>query len=100
MSEDKSLLTRISEDFQEVTDSGSGEAYLRLSGTLEKMDSELREYAQKLAIDEMKAILRKLKNDETLIGEDLKKLKSWIVGDAEYYINKEHNSDKWNDVER
>ena len=95
MSEDKSLLTRISEDFQEVIDSGSGEAYSKLSGTLEKMDSELRESAQKLAIDEMKAVLQKLKNDEALVGEDLRKLKSWIVGDAEYYINKEHNSENW-----
>ena len=96
MPENMSLLTRISEDFQEAADSGSGEAYSKLSGTLTKLDSELREYSQKSAIDEMKAVLLKLKNDEALIGEDLGKLKSWIVGDAEYYINKEHNFDNWN----
>lgn len=101
MSEDKNLLVRISENFQEVTASGSWEAYSKLSGTLDKMDSELRGYAQKLALDEMKAVLQKLKNDEDLVDEDLGKLKSWIVGDAEYYINREQNFDNWSaDVQR
>jgi pterin-4a-carbinolamine dehydratase len=95
MSDDKNLLSRISENFQEVTNSGSGEAYTKLSGALEKMDSELREYAQKLAIDDMKAVLQKLKNDEKLSDEDLKNLKTWIVGDAEYFISKEHDFDNW-----
>ncbi|MCK5083276.1 MAG: hypothetical protein KAR31_10250 [Candidatus Omnitrophica bacterium] len=101
MSEDANLLTRITENFQEVTNTGSEDAYLQLSGTLENMDSELRGYAQKLAIDEMKAVLLKLKNDEGLQAEDLGKLKSWIVGDAQYYINREKNFENWRaDLER
>ena len=95
MPENKSLLAKISEDFQEVADSGSGEAYSKLSVTLKKMGNELHLYTKKSAIDEMKAVLRKLKNDEALSGEDRRKLKSWIVGDAEYYINKEHDFDNW-----
>ncbi len=101
MSEDANLLTRITENFQEVTNTGSEDAYLQLSGALEKMDSELRGYTQKLAIDEMKAVLLKLKNDEGLQAEDLGKLKSWIVGDAQYYINREKNFENWRaDLER
>ena len=101
MSEDVNLLTRITENFQEVTNTGSEDAYLQLSGALEKMDSELRGYTQKLAIDEMKAVLLKLKNDEGLQAEDLGKLKSWIVGDAQYYINREKNFENWRaDLER
>lgn len=96
MSEDNILLNKISEDFRGVTESGDGEAYLRLAGTLEKMESELCGYALKLVLDEMKAVLKKLKNFETLSDEDLIKLKLWIIGDAEYYIKKEHNIEEWN----
>ena len=95
MSEEKSLLAIMNEDFQEAASSQSAEAYTKLSGTLEKMRAELRDYGQKLAINEMKAVLRKLKNEETLSDDDRGKLQSWIVGDAEYYINKEHNFDNW-----
>ena len=95
MSEDMNLLDRISKDFQEVADSGSEESYMKLSGALEKMNGKLCEYSHKLAIDEMKVVLKKLKNDEALLDEDIGKLKSWIVGDAQYYIEKEHNFDNW-----
>lgn len=95
MSEDKSLRDRIKEDFQAVTNSGTLEDYIRFSGDLEKMDGELRDFAQKMAIDDMKSVLEKLKNDEELADCDFVKLKSWVVGDAEYYISKENDYDTW-----
>jgi hypothetical protein len=95
MSEENVLLSKINEDFQRVTESRNSESYLRLSGTLEKIESELSGYALKLAIDEMKAVSKKLKEYEDLSDEDMTKLKLWIIGDAEYYIKKEHNIEGW-----
>ena len=101
MPDDTNLLARISEDFKEAIVSGREDAYSRLSTTLEKMENELREYAQKLAMHEMKAVLLKLKNDEPLSDQDVAKLKSWIVGDAEYYIRREQNFENWSsDLQR
>jgi len=101
MSDDRNLFTKMSEDYQAVTSSGAGETYSKLSTTLEKMDASLREYAQDLTLSEMKAIVKKLKKNGAIASSELKQMKLWIVGDAEYYTKMENNFDDWkNELQR
>ena len=96
MSKKSELLDTMNENFQEALKSGNEEAYLKLSSALDKMRKELRGYAQKSTLPEMKVVLEKLKDEVPLSDEDLEHLKSWIVGDAQHHIETEKNFDKWN----
>ncbi len=97
MAEAGELLKNMITSYEEAVKSNDQEAYLKVTIALERINKELRGYTQKLTLPEMKEVLEKIKEEEPLSEGDLKNLKSWIVGDAQHYIDLETNFDSWND---
>jgi hypothetical protein len=60
------------------------------------MAKELRGFAQKAVLPDMNAVLEKLKDEKPLSPADQGNLKSWIVGEAQHYIETERDFDVWN----
>jgi cell fate (sporulation/competence/biofilm development) regulator YmcA (YheA/YmcA/DUF963 family) len=95
MAKEIDWLKIMTEQFHAVQKSGDEEAYLKLSSTFDKMQKELRVFALNATLPAMKEVLEKLKDEVPLSPGDLEHLKSWIVGDAQYYIAAEKNFNAW-----
>ena len=90
-----SILDKLNEDYQYAKNNGTGEAYSRLSTIFEELGGYLREYMQDLTENQIRVVLRKLRDGNELAPEDIDMLRLWIVDDAQRYIDKENNFDDW-----
>jgi len=62
---------------------------------LKQLRSHLRESLQGNLREPVQELVKKLKRNETLTGEDLQTIEKWLVGDAEYYTEIENNFQDW-----
>ncbi|MCK5581042.1 MAG: hypothetical protein KAJ18_07185 [Candidatus Omnitrophica bacterium] len=97
MAEFDQIITKLREDYTSATQSGSGNAYSKLSTIFEELDIYLRERIQEMTQEDIKGIIEKLEKGEQLSLEDKEQVRLWIVGDAEYYTQMENNFGDWQD---
>lgn len=89
------IISKLNEDYQSTVQSGTGEAYSKLSSIIGELEEYLREYQQGLSGDDIKKIIRKLKSGEVITPTDLDLIRLWLVGDADYYVQHENNFKDW-----
>ena len=65
------------------------------AATLSRLNAEVREEIQDVTSKQLRTALTKLQGYEELSEEDLKVIRSWIIGDAESYIQMENNYNDW-----
>ena len=75
-------------------DATEGELH-QLSLKLAVLDNDLREGLQLATADEMAKIIRTLDEDGDITANDLKLIRSWMLSDAEYYIQMENDFPNW-----
>jgi hypothetical protein len=90
-----SIIDKLNEDYQQTIKRGSGEAYSKLSTIFEELGAYLREYVQGRTDDEIKTVLRKLRDGNQLSDTDLEIVRLWIVDDAAQYMKLENNFGDW-----
>ncbi len=89
------LSERIDKSFskaERMTDSAS---YQQIGVIFSNAEAQVREYIQDITKEEIKRIFGKLKSGREITPEELKFIKLWIVGDAEYYVKLENNFNDW-----
>lgn len=89
------IISKLNEDYHSTVQSGTGEAYSKLSSIIGELEEYLREYQQGLSGDDIKKIIRKLKSGEVIAPTDLDLIRLWLVGDADYYVQHENNFKDW-----
>ena len=97
MNELEAILKKIGEDHEKTTQQGTAEAYERLLSVFEELNDFAREKIQQITLDDMTAIVDKLKNGLAITPEDKDQIRLWIVGDAEEYAAAVSRQDKWRD---
>ena len=90
------IITKLNEDYRATVKAGSEDAYIKLSTIFGELDEYLREYQQDLTGDDVKKVIKKLKENDTITPADLDLIRSWMVGDADYYLKYENNFNDWN----
>ena len=90
-----SIIDQLQKDYQFALDTGTGEAYSRLSTIFEELGGYFREYVQGLTEEDVKGVLRKLRNGDTLNVNDIDLIRLWIVDDAQRYMEMENNFEDW-----
>ena len=90
------IIGKLNEDYRATVKSGNGEAYSKLSSILGELEQYLREYMQDLSGEDVKRVMKKLKNGEPILPADFDLIRLWLVGDADYYIQQENNLNDWN----
>lgn len=95
MSDIKELSTRINRSFNDAERAGNAESYQRVASVFSDLEVQLREYIQDITKDEINKIIRNLETGKEITKEELKFIKLWIVGDAEYYVKLENNLNDW-----
>lgn len=86
---------KLNEDFNNASRSNRSDNYVNLSHTLSRFEASLREYLQHKTRDQLKKVIAKLKGTETIGSDDLRQIRLWVVGDAEYYTRLENNFKDW-----
>ncbi|MBM3245127.1 MAG: hypothetical protein FJZ15_04960 [Candidatus Omnitrophica bacterium] len=95
MADFKELNTRIERSFNDATKASDAFSYQRLAAIFGDAEVQLREYIQEITKDEISKIIQILETGREISAEDLKFIKLWIVGDADYYIKFENNFNDW-----
>lgn len=95
MTDFSDLYTRISRSFNDAERTGNAESYQRVASVFSDLEVQLREYIQDITKDEINKITRNLETGKEIAKEELKFIKLWIVGDAEYYVKLENNFNDW-----
>jgi hypothetical protein len=95
MTDFSDLYTRVSRSFNDAERAGNAESYQRVASVFSDLEVQLREYIQDITKDEINKIIRNLEARKEITKEELKFIKLWIVGDAEYYIKIENNFNDW-----
>ncbi|MCX7661572.1 MAG: hypothetical protein N2Z79_02670 [Candidatus Omnitrophica bacterium] len=91
----KELSTRINRSFVDAEKTEDSGSYQRLATIFSEFEARLREYIQHNTKDEIMRIIQKLEIEGEITKEELRFIKLWIVGDAEYYIKLENNFNEW-----
>jgi hypothetical protein len=95
MADFKELSQRIERSFNDATKAGDASSYQRLGAIFSDAEIQLREYIQEITKNEINRITQKLERGGEISTEELKFIKLWIVGDAEYYVKMENNFNDW-----
>lgn len=95
MADFNDLYTRINRSFNDTEKAGDAASYQRLANILSESEVQLREYIQDITKEDANKIIQKLESGKEITTEELKFIKLWIVGDAEYYIKMENNFNDW-----
>lgn len=95
MSDIKELSTRINRSFNDAEKAKDAASYQRVAAIFSELEVQLREYIQDITKDEINKIIQKLETGKEITKEELKFIKLWIVGDAEYYVKLENNFNDW-----
>ena len=70
-------------------------AFNKCGAILSDAENALREEIQRQTMAEMQQVRRKLQRGEPLAPKEKGLLRLWIVGDAEWYVKKEHDFKDW-----
>ena len=62
---------------------------------IEELHDHIRESIQASLRGPITELIRKLKRDEPLSGEDIRAIEKWVIGDAEHYTEIENNFQDW-----
>ncbi len=89
------LSTRINRSFSDAEKSNDAASYQRVAIIFSEYEIQLREYIQEITKGEISRIIQKLERRDEINAEELKFIKLWIVGDAEYYTRMENNFQDW-----
>jgi hypothetical protein len=95
MSNLSELSTKINASFDAAQKNNDAASYQRLATDVSEYEIQLREYIQEITKREISRIIQKLENQKEISAEELKFIKLWIVGDAEYYTRLENNFNDW-----
>lgn len=86
---------RIRCGFQDADKAGDPGSYARLATILSELEAQSREYVQEATKSEINRVIKKLGSTQPLTGEEHELIKTWLVGDAEYYTKLENNFGDW-----
>lgn len=86
---------RINGSFNAAQKNNDAASYQRLATDVSEYEIQLREYIQEITKGEISRIIQKLEGRKEISAEELKFIKLWIVGDAEYYTRLENNFNDW-----
>jgi len=89
------LSERINESFGKAERIADPASYQRIGAIFSNAEVQLREYIQDITKEEIKGVIGKLESGREITPEELKFIKLWIVGDAEYYVKLENNFNDW-----
>ncbi len=67
----------------------------QISLELGELQDDLRESIQLETSADMVRIIDKLDNDDEILPEDLALIRTWMVSDAEFYVQLENDCDDW-----
>lgn len=62
---------------------------------LEQLSNHIRESLQGNMREPIKILIKKLKKNDEITGDDLKIIEKWMIGDAKYYTQIENNFQDW-----
>ena len=62
---------------------------------IESLHNHIRESIQASLREPITELVRKLKRDDPLSGEDIRAIEKWVIGDAEHYTEIENNFQDW-----
>ncbi|MEW5894801.1 MAG: hypothetical protein AB1650_03420 [Candidatus Omnitrophota bacterium] len=95
------IIDKLYEDCDQTLQRGTGEAYSKLLTIFEELGSYFREFIQDKTGDEIKFVLRKLKNGYGLTDQDIDLIRLWIIDDAVRYTKLENSYQEWqNELKR
>ena len=89
------LYRELNQNFEDADRKSDEGSYHKLLAVLSDLEGHMREYVQKTTQDEIKGLLKKLRNGGELTRDELQLMKLWIVGDAAHYTRMENNFDDW-----
>jgi len=97
----KLLVTQAVQSAQEAGQSGSADAYANAARVWSETEAALREHIQRTTRPNIEAVIRKLRNDQSLTAEEMALVRLWVIGDAESYTRAEQEVHGWmNEVKR
>jgi predicted Zn-dependent peptidase len=91
----KELNIRLNQSFNNAEKSGDADSYTKLAEIFGEFEAQARECIQDITREEISEIIQKLKAGKEITKEELKFIRLWIVGDAEYYVKLENNFYDW-----
>lgn len=89
------LSARVNDSFDVAQKNNDAASYQRLATDVSEYEIQLREYIQRITKGEITRIIKKLESQKEINAEELKFIRLWIVGDADYYTKLENNFDDW-----
>jgi hypothetical protein len=89
------LSARINGTLNDAEKNKDAASYQRLATIFSEYEIQLREHIQEITKEEISRIIQKLESQKEINPEELKFVKLWIVGDAEYYTRMENNFNDW-----
>ncbi len=89
------LSEKINHSFDDAQNNTDAASYQRVATIFSECEIQLREYIQEITKGEINRIIQKLEGRKDISVEELKFIKLWIVGDAEYYARMENNFQDW-----
>ena len=79
----------------DASEAGESRSYGKLAAMLTELEAHSREYLQEITKYDVHKIIEKLRSTQELTKEELGMVKTWLVGDAEYYTKLENNFRDW-----
>lgn len=92
-----SIIDKLNEDYRATFESGTGNAYSKLSTICEELGAYLREFVQNETDIEIKTVIKKLRDGNQLSEADMEMIRLWVVDDAAQYMRLENNLEEWQD---
>jgi len=97
----KDFISNIEGTYTDTNNSTNSGTYQKLATILNNSKSQLREYMQNITRNDTSKIIQKLESGRDITPEELKLIKLWLIGDAEYYTKLENNYNDWlNELKR
>jgi hypothetical protein len=85
----------INEDLIQGLNGKNIESLESVKAPLEQLQKHVRESLQANLRESTTGLVKRLRKDMNITGEDLKTIEKWLVGDAEYYTKIENNFQEW-----
>jgi len=89
------LSARVNRSVYDAEKNNDAASYQRIASIFSEYEIQLREYIQETTKGEISRIIKKLESRQEISAEELKFIKLWIVGDAEYYTQMENDFHDW-----
>jgi hypothetical protein len=97
MEQVKEIIDRLKSDYEFAVKNDNTAVYSNLASTFNKSEDILREYIQAELASDIKLIISKLKDRDSLSYDEVQLIRRMLVGDAENYVKWENNYQDWID---